>query len=70
MSAVTAHEDEVEALRLLVELLESADDNAVAVRIACDPLDPRAAVEVVVRGAESMVLLRLACEMRVTTPGS
>lgn len=33
---VTAHEDEVEALRLLVELLQSPEGQAVPVRIACD----------------------------------
>lgn len=30
------HQDEVEALRLLVELLQSNDGKAVPVRIACD----------------------------------
>ena len=33
---VTAHEDEVEALRLLAELLQSPDGKSVPVRIACD----------------------------------
>ena len=33
---VTAHEDEVEALRLLVELLQSPEGKAVPLRIACD----------------------------------
>ena len=32
----TEHEDEVEALRLLVELLQSADGKPVPLRIACD----------------------------------
>lgn len=31
----TEHEDEVEALRLLLELLQSADGKPVPVRIAC-----------------------------------
>ena len=33
---VTAHEEEVEALRLLVELLQSSDGKSVPVQIACD----------------------------------
>lgn len=36
MVPVTAHEDEVEALRLLMELLQSPDGQAVPVRVACD----------------------------------
>lgn len=33
---VTDHQDQVEALRLLVELLQSADGRAVPLRVACD----------------------------------
>lgn len=33
---VTAHEDEVEALRLLIELLQSPGGQSVPVHIACD----------------------------------